>query len=85
VNPPIEVRNRDYEQARDAVEATGSSADGRVTVSAVGMRNFKVRIAAGTVRELSEREFVQRVREAATAFLDDYMAQIHELKARLLT
>jgi len=80
VDPPEEVRNRAYEQARDEVEASGSSADGRVTVSAVGLRNFTARITPGTIRELTEQEFVSRAREAATAFLADHRAQIRELK-----
>lgn len=82
VDPSAEVRNQDYERARDAIAATGSSADGRIVVSAVGLRDFTVRVRPGTVRELREQEFTARVREAADAFRTDYLDQIRELKLR---
>lgn len=85
VDPPQDARSQGYERAREQLEASGSSADGRVTVSAVGLRNFTVHITPGTLRELAEHEFVARVREAATAFLADHMARIHDLKTEFFT
>lgn len=85
VEPGEVAWNNDYEKARNQIEASGSSGDGRITVSAVGMENFSVRIIPGSLRELSEQEFVTRTGEAAAAFLADHMAQVHELKNRLLT
>lgn len=82
--PPEELRNRDYERARDELVASGASGDGRVTVSAIGLRDFTVRIVPGTLRELTEDRFRSCVGEAATAFLADHMNRIHLLKFRLL-
>jgi hypothetical protein len=58
------------------------SADNRVTITARGMREVDVRVADGTVRALSEREFSDRTREAVTALIGDHMSKIDELKRR---
>lgn len=84
LRPPEELRNRDYERACDELAAGGASADGRVTVSAVGLRDFAVRIVPGTLRELTEQQFRSCVREATTAFLADHMTRIQLLKIRHL-
>lgn len=85
VVPPPEVRARGYEEARDKIEAIGTSGDGRVAIVAIGLRDFAARIVPGTVRELSEQRFTACVREAATAFLDNHMAQIRELQRQYFT
>jgi hypothetical protein len=78
------LRNDDYEQARAELTATGVSADGLVSISAVNLKDFTVRIPRGTIREVPERTFVASANEAATAFLDDHMAKIRELQHRHL-
>jgi hypothetical protein len=80
VVPPPEVRARGYEQARDKIQSMGMSADGRIAIVAIGLRDFAARIVPGTIRELSEQEFKAGVREAATAFLNNHMDQIRELQ-----
>lgn len=80
VTPLPGSRSTDYERARERIEATGASADGRVVISAVGLRNFAVRIRPGTVRELPEQDFAERVRDAAAVFLTDHMNQVRELQ-----
>jgi hypothetical protein len=85
VDPPKDARNRAYEEAKNHIKASGSSADGRITVSAVGLQNFTVRITPGTLRELSEQEFIAGARAAATAFGDDHRTRIRELKTQFFT
>ncbi|TCO55975.1 hypothetical protein [Actinocrispum wychmicini] len=80
-----DLRDDDYEQARAELTATGASADGLVTISAVNLRDFAVGITRGTIREVPEREFVASANEAAAAFLADHMAKIRELQHRHLS
>jgi hypothetical protein len=75
-------RDRDFLAARDEMESQGESADGRLTISAVGMQNVQVRIAKGTLRELSEHQFVACAKEAINALADDHMTKIRALKLR---
>jgi hypothetical protein len=77
---PPELRNQDYEQARSELTATGVSADGLVSISAVNLQGFRVRIPRGTIRAVPEEKFVASANEAAGAFLADHMAKIRELK-----
>ena len=77
-----ELRNEDYEQARAELTATGTSADGLVSISAVNLQDFTVRIPRGTIREVPEPKFVTSANEAAAAFLADHMAKILELQHR---
>ena len=79
---PNDQHDLNFRDARKEIESTGESSDGRVWLSAVGMNDFTARITRGTVRELREREFVARVREAAAALIEDYRAQVRELKKR---
>ncbi|MDQ3577851.1 MAG: hypothetical protein M3443_09680 [Actinomycetota bacterium] len=79
---PQNPRDREFLDARDELESQGASGDGRITVSAVGMQNVEVRIATGTLRALSEQDFVARVKEAVNAFLEDYLTKIRGLKVR---
>lgn len=57
---------REFVAARDELVATGASADGRVTISSVGLHVFTVRITPGTLRALSSRDFAERTREAVS-------------------
>jgi hypothetical protein len=79
-----DLRNDDYEQARAELTATGESADGLVSISAVNLRDFSVRIPRGTIREVPERQFVASASEAAATFLADHLAKIRELQQRHL-
>ncbi|HJP73807.1 MAG TPA: hypothetical protein VJ914_06045 [Pseudonocardiaceae bacterium] len=79
---PPELRDPDYEQARAELTATGTSADGLVSFSAVNLRDFRVRIPPGTIRAVPEATFVASANEAAGAFVADHLAKIRELKQR---
>ena len=79
-----DLRNDDYEQAGAELNATGEPADGLVSVSAVNLRDFSVRIPRGTIREVPERQFVASANEAAAAFLADRLAKIRELQQQHL-
>jgi hypothetical protein len=85
ISEPETQQDEDFLEARSEMEATGASGDGRVTISAVGMQDPQVRITAGTLRELSEDQFVARTKEAVTALAEDYQAKIRELKVRFFT
>ncbi|HEV3360945.1 MAG TPA: hypothetical protein VG247_29350 [Pseudonocardiaceae bacterium] len=75
-----DLRNDDYEQARAELVATGASADGLVSISAVGLRDFSVHIRRDTAGQAPEQVFVASANEAAAAFLADHMAKIRELQ-----
>lgn len=79
---PPDQRERDFLAARAQLRECGASSDGRVTISATDMHEITVRIAAGTVRALSEREFVSDTGEAVAALLADRRAKVRELKLR---
>ncbi|HEY4024301.1 MAG TPA: hypothetical protein VGM75_36835 [Pseudonocardiaceae bacterium] len=77
-----ELRDASYEQARAELTATGTSADGLVSFSAVNLRDFRVRVPPGTIRAVPEATFVASANEAAGALVADHMAKIRELKRR---
>jgi hypothetical protein len=77
--------DRDFIAARAAMESTGRSQDGRVTFSVVGMQNLEVHIVRGTVRDLTESEFVARVHEAVQDLTTSYQSNVRELKLRFFT
>jgi hypothetical protein len=79
---PTDQHDLNFRDERRLIEASGASSDGRVRLSTVGMTDFSARIKRGTVRELRQREFVARVREAAAALIDDYRTQVKQLKVR---
>lgn len=79
---PNDQHDFNFRDEADAVEASGESNDGRITLSTVGMRQFSAKIERGTVRELTEREFITRVAEAAPLLIEDYIAKVAELKVR---
>jgi hypothetical protein len=81
---PPELRNKDYERARAELTATGVSADGLVSISAVNLRDFRVRIPDGTIRAVPEAKFVASANEAAVGFVADHLAKIRELKRQHL-
>jgi len=75
--------DRQFFQRRDQVVAQGESGDGRVRVRAEGMRDWSVTIAAGTLRQLHEGEFAQRVEEAATALIRDQLEKVRQVRAEV--
>lgn len=79
---PNDRHDFDFLEEIHAVEVSVASSDGRITLSTVGMREFTAQLRRGTVRELSEGEFVARVVEVAPQLLDRYPSAVSEVKAR---
>lgn len=67
---------------RSAVTAQGVSADGRITISTIGMESFSVQIQPGTVRAVPESSFRAGAEQAAVALIRDYRDKVNELKKR---
>ncbi|MBA8824737.1 hypothetical protein FHX42_002084 [Saccharopolyspora lacisalsi] len=65
-----------------AIGECASAREGAGGISTVGMRDFSATIRPGTVRELSEREFVARVAEVTPRLIQHFQAQVAELKVR---
>ncbi|WP_199512223.1 hypothetical protein [Nucisporomicrobium flavum] len=76
---PISERDIAWKTERDNLEVTGSSADGRVTVRCVGMRQWQVTVRPGTVRALDEHQFSIAAGEAAGALIRDQFAALAAL------
>ncbi len=71
---PVEESNRagaQFAQALGGLVATGQSADGRVRVRTLGMRQWHVEIEPGSLRELAESQFTRGVAQAAAALVAD--------------
>ncbi|HEV8558278.1 MAG TPA: hypothetical protein VGR06_18045 [Actinophytocola sp.] len=79
---PHDQRDHDFFDARSKIEASGSSAGGRIAFSAKGMQDMSAKIAPGTLRELTETQFTARAKEAVTALIQDHLAKVRELKTR---
>jgi hypothetical protein len=80
---PISPRAVRYRDERDALVARGRSADGRVSVSAEGMRNWTVKVAPGTVRGIDEYEFAAAAGQAAAELIQDQYQKIAALKLKI--
>jgi hypothetical protein len=77
-----DLRDSNFFADRAKVGAVGTSSDERITITAIGMENFSVRIAPGTVREIPEDRFAANAAEAATKVIQDFQAKVDELKKR---
>jgi hypothetical protein len=77
-----DLRDSNFFADRAKVEAFGASSDKRITITAVGMENFSVQIAPGTVREVPEDRFAANAADAATKVIQDFQAKVDELKKR---
>jgi hypothetical protein len=82
---PEDQRDRDFLAARSELHERGVSNDGRITITAVDMRDITVRITDGTLRVRTEQEFVAGTREAVAALIKDHMSKVHELKMKYFT
>jgi hypothetical protein len=82
MDDPPDQHERDFLAARAQLREHGASSDGRITITAVDMHDITVRITPGTLRALSEREFVADTREAVAALMADRRAKVRELKLR---
>jgi hypothetical protein len=82
MDAPSDQREQDFLEARAQLREHGASGDGRIAISATDMHDIKVRITPGTLRSLSEGEFVADTREAVAVLLADRRAKVRELKLR---
>ena len=79
-----EAPDIEYFQRLEELVARGSSADGRVAVTASrGMQDWTVKIQEGTLRALHEGEFATRAAEAAAAVIRDQFDQVLQLKQQV--
>ncbi|WP_067508260.1 hypothetical protein [Actinoplanes sp. TFC3] len=76
---PISERDIAWQTERDSLEVSGSSADGRLTVRSVGMRQWDVAVQPGTARELDEHQLSVAVGEAAGALIRQQFAGLAAL------
>lgn len=76
----VTQRDLDFFAARGELIAEGRSSDGRITIKVQGMQVFRVQIVPGTVRALTEGEFVERVGEAGGELIRDQLRKVRELK-----
>ena len=76
----VNQRDVDFFAARDELVAEGRSFDDRIQITVQGMRSFRVRIAPGTLRTLTEEEFAERAGEAGSELVRDQLRKVRELK-----
>lgn len=79
-SPPEGARDEEFVRRRAELTATGTSSEGRIVVSVVGMREWAITIAPGTCSDLSEDAFCRAMGEAGTAMMSAQFAQIRVLK-----
>jgi hypothetical protein len=82
--PALTEQDRQFREQRAEITARGSAADGRISVAFRG-RDLTVHIRRGTVRELTEEEFVAAVRTAANELIEDHQRQIVDLRVRIFS
>lgn len=78
--PPTSERDHRFVEERSKITATGTSADGRITCSVVGMAHWTIRIAPGTHRQLTEDAFCRSFAAVGSALIADQFAQIRRVK-----
>ncbi|HWS31395.1 MAG TPA: hypothetical protein VN408_01485 [Actinoplanes sp.] len=78
--PPIGRREKEYAALRQEFVAEGRSADGRITIEVRGMESWRIRITPGTLGVLTEADFAEQFRTAATLLIRDQFAGIRTLK-----
>ncbi|MGN9910981.1 hypothetical protein ACTMTJ_25825 [Phytohabitans sp. LJ34] len=69
-----------YREAVAAVVADRRSPSGRIRATTTALVRWDFEISPGTVRALSEEEFRQELLAVGRATLDDFFAQVRELK-----
>lgn len=69
-----------FRQDQAQLVAEGTSTSGRIRASSQGLMHWRVTIASGAVRALTEDEFLAEVGEAARSLLANYYEQVRQLK-----
>lgn len=65
-----------------ALHAEGASRDGRIRLAAVGLRRWRVAVAAGTVAAYSHEQFVAETQHAITEVWRCHRVGLYELQRR---
>ena len=73
---PRTLQQRLRRAARDSLVSTGSSADGVVSLTAVGLLRWQAEVRPGTVREVHEAAFCAACGEAVERLLLDHLDQL---------
>ncbi len=87
VRPSAESLTREqaeFKRRRAELAVEGSSDDGAVTVTSVGMTQFAVQIAPGTLTRVDESRFVADLGQAATRLMHDQREKMLGLKVEVL-
>jgi hypothetical protein len=79
--PSNDPKRRAYEQELSQVRGEGVSARGRLRLRTTGMGQWQVDIEPGTVRALTEDEFLDEIHSALRALLEDREAKIILVKS----
>lgn len=79
---PQDRHDRNFIEERSSIRASGSSGDQRITLSTLGMEDFSAELKRGAVRELTEKQFVSCVAEAASGLFEDFQYQANQLHER---
>ena len=78
--PETDPHVRRYREAAAAIVAHGESADKRVRVSTTALVRWEFSISPGTVDTVSENQCRQDVLDAAQKAINDFRAQVRDLK-----
>jgi len=71
-----EPRDRVFQERLEQMTVTGASESGRISLRSRALVRWEVTIADGTVRSLSQQEFLAELSTALAAVFDDYRAQL---------
>lgn len=83
--PPAEVphwdtRRRLFRELRDGIQVEGHACGERIRVRTVGLREWRVDIAEGTIDRLDERAFLTQLRRAHDASVFKFDIGLFDLK-----
>jgi hypothetical protein len=81
--PAQSAKELEYVQRRAQIVAEGRAADGRIRVTVQGLQALAAHIQPGTLRALSEEEFIIEARKAVRAMLEDHQDKIIALKVQV--
>lgn len=73
---PTSDQQRARREARNNIVATGASDDGTVSASAVGLLNWVVTVAPGTVGRVDEPAFLASCSQAAERLVEDHLLRL---------
>jgi hypothetical protein len=81
--PALGLKDQEFEEARDELPVEGRSQDGRIRLTACGLRSWSVQIDSGTLSYLTEQEFCSRLAEAGQGLIGQQYERVNALKDRI--